>query len=102
MSDTAMFTFAVEDGPLVDVALTVQLPAVAGALYRPVPESMLPQVADQIAGRLAVNCCLPRAKRLGSPGLITIAGVMVAVVEAVWPVPSVAVAITVQEPGDAG
>ena len=41
--------------PSVAVPVTVQLPAVEGAVYRP-EELMVPQLADQVTATLALNC----------------------------------------------
>jgi hypothetical protein len=50
----------------------------------------------------AVNCCVRLCTVFALAGEITNGEVMVAVVDAVWPLPSVAVAVIVQEPGASG
>ena len=55
------------------VAVTVYVPAVAGAVYRPLAD-IVPPVADQVTAVLllpvtvAVNCCVPPVGRDAEPG----------------------------------
>jgi hypothetical protein len=80
------------------------LPAVEGAVYRPVPE-MLPPVADQLTPMfvvpltLAVNCCVAPVESeaaLGETETVTLAGaVTVTVAEADFVLSAALVAVTV-------
>jgi hypothetical protein len=56
------------------VAVTVQAPAVRGAVYKPVVEPMEPQDAAQVALTLDVNCCVELSLRVALAGLIFSAG----------------------------
>jgi hypothetical protein len=79
------------------VAVMVQVAATFGAVKAPEAE-MLPQEADQVTGWLAVNVCVFRACKWAVLGvMMTAAGVIVTGVLAVCPLPSVAVAVTVQD-----
>ena len=100
----AVLAVAVAVSPLPPdaAAVMVHAPAVPGAVNTPELE-MLPQDADQVTGWLAVNFCVFRAWRCTVLGVMTTdPGVMVTVVLAVCPLPSVAVASTLQEPAAAG
>jgi hypothetical protein len=80
-------------------ACTVNVPAVAGAVYMPVPE-MVPPVADQetavllVPATVAVNCCVPPVESEADGGLmlteITGGGCCCEAVDAVTPQPAVA------------
>jgi hypothetical protein len=93
---TVAVPLAVRLLPSVAVAVTVQDPAVNGAVKRPVP-STEPQLAPHVAPRLAENCCVPPSLTLAVVGETVKPEDTVTVVEAVWPLPSVAVPVTVQE-----
>ena len=89
---------------LVDVALIEHVPAVAGAVNSPAVV-MLPHEADQVTDTLAVNCALPMAciaTLLGVMVTWPVLWVIVIFVDAVCPLPPVAVALTVQLPVVAG
>ena len=77
------------------------LPCGTDAVNRPFA-SMLPQDAVQITGTLAVNCCVCPCAVVALEGVMTTGEVMVAVVAAILPLPSAAVAVMVQEPGAKG
>ena len=79
----------------------VHVPIVEGAVKSP-EELMLPQEVAQLTGRLAVNCCVNPGAVVALVGETVSGLVMVATVDAVWPVPSVAVAVTVQDVGARG
>lgn len=76
-------------------------PGEADAVKRPLAV-MLPQEAVQVAPILAVNCCVRPCCVFALAGEITSGEVMVAVVDALLPLPSVAVAVIVQELGVSG
>ena len=97
MTDTVTLATAVEAGPLVDVAVTVQFAAEVGAVKSPVTVSIDPQLADHLDGTLALNCSLPIAKREAAAGLMVTPENIVAVEKATWPLPSVAVAEMVHD-----
>jgi hypothetical protein len=63
---------------------------------------MLPHDAAQVEARFAVNCCVAPCGVDAVAGVTVSGSVTVAVVDAVWPLPSVAVAVMVQEPGAIG
>jgi hypothetical protein len=94
---------AVSDELLAAVAVMVQVLEVVGAVKRPLV-LIVPQEADQVTAWLAENCFVAMACSAIVDGvMLSCAGsVIVAVVEAVWPLPSVAVAVMVQEPVVAG
>lgn len=84
------------------VAVMVQGPGRLGAVKTPEAD-MVPQEADQATGWFAVNVCVLRACRRTVLGVMTTdAGVIVTAVLAVCPLPSLAVAVTVQDPCAAG
>jgi len=88
----------------VETALIVHVPAAVGAVNSPL-ELMLPQEVDQVTDLFAENCAWPIACTGTVEGVIVtppVFEVMVTVVEAVFPLLSVAVAVTLQEPDDAG
>jgi hypothetical protein len=95
-------TWAVALVPLPFVAVTVQEPVVAGAVYSP-DVLIEPQEAAHVAAADAVNCCVAPTFTVALVGEIekAVDEVMVAVVEAFWP-PLVAVPVMVQEPVVAG
>ena len=85
------------------VARTVNVPAVAGAVYRP-PVETVPPVADQVTAVLlvpvtvAVNCCVPPVSSEADVGLIpteTSATFMVAEADFVGSAALVAVTVNV-------
>jgi hypothetical protein len=99
---TVSTTLAVYAVPVEAVAVILQaLPCVADAVNNPLAV-MLPQDAAQITEEFAVNCCVCPAGVLALEGVITIGELTVATVEAVWPLPSVAVALTVHDEGARG
>jgi hypothetical protein len=66
------------------------------------PLVILPHDAAQLTAMLAVNCCVAPCGVEAEAGAMVNGEVTVAVVDAVWPLPSVAVAVMVQEPGAIG
>ena len=84
--------------PEVGLALTVQAPAVSGAVYAPVLATMLPQLAVHVATTLAVNVCAAPSLTVGADGVISTAGAapMVSTTLAVYALPDDAVAVIVQ------
>jgi len=98
MVSTAVAVYAV---PLDAMALMVQaLPGVADAVNRPAV-LMLPQVADQLTAVFAENCCFCPCAVTALAGEIVIGDVTLANVD-VEPLPLVAVAVMVHEPGASG
>ena len=93
---------AVYGVPVEAVAVILQvLPCVADAVNNPVA-LMLPHDAAQVTGEFAVNCCVCPEGVLALEGVITIGELTVATVEAVWPLPSVALALMVHDDGARG
>ena len=88
-------------GPLDAVPVIVQVPADAGAVNKPSAE-IEPQEDDHETDWLALKDCVFRACRLTLAGVIMMGEVTVASVLAVFPLPSVAVAVIVQEPSLSG
>jgi hypothetical protein len=72
-------------------------PGTEGAVNKPVA-STVPQEADHVAGILAVNCCVRFCAVVAEAGVMTKGDVTDTTADAVLPVPSVAVAVTVQSP----
>ena len=96
MVSTALAVYAV---PLEAVAVILQaLPCAAEAVYSPA-ELMLPHEAAHRTGEFAVNCCVWPWAVLALEGVITMGDLTVATVDAVCPLPSVAVALIVHEEG---
>jgi len=99
MVSSAVAVYAV---PLDAVALMVHaLPCVADAVNSPA-ELMLPQDAVQLTAIFAEDCCVWPCAVTTLAGEIISGEVMVAVVEALAPLPFVAVADTVQAPAASG
>ena len=90
---TVSLAFAVYGVPLEAVAVMVQLPAVAGAVKSPVL-SMEPQEAAQVTAILAENCCVLFTAVVAPDGVMEIGEDTLTFVEAVWPLPSLAVPVT--------
>lgn len=97
INETATWVAAVATGLLVDFAVTVQSPAALGAVNNPVLALIVPQLVDHVTGLFAVNCCVFSANRLGFAGLIASDPVTVTLVDAVSPLPLVAVAFTMHD-----
>src|ERR1700739_201487 len=86
------------------IAVTIKVPAVAGAVYRPLDE-MLPPLADQVTlvmlepVTVAMNCCVPPSFKDADTGetetAITGALLTVTVADADWLVSAALVAVTV-------
>ena len=89
--------------PPVTAPVMVHVPVVAGAVKSPLL-LMEPQEADQVTLLLAVNCKVPSACTGPLDGVMDNEPVLVTVtiVDAVCPLPPVAVAFTVQDPVVAG
>ena len=90
------------------VARTVNVPAVAGAVYRPVVETA-PPVADHVTAvfevpvTVAVNCCVPPVKSEADVGLmLTDTSATVTVAEADFDGSATLVAVTVKAPAAPG
>jgi hypothetical protein len=99
---TVSSAFAVYGVPEEAVAVILQaLPCVADAVNSPVA-LMLPHDAAHVTGEFAVNCCVCPVGVLTLAGVIVIGEFTVATVEAVWPLPSVAVALMVHDDGARG
>jgi|SRR5579863_1680802 len=95
----ASTTFVVYAVPDKAVAVILQeLPCAAEAVKRP-DELMMPQDTDHETGELAVNCCVCPCGVLALAGVIAMGDTTVAVVAALWPLPSDAVAVTVHDDG---
>jgi hypothetical protein len=62
----------------------------------------VPQVADHVTAELAVNCWVCPWPVAADDGVMTMGEDIFAVVDATCPLPSVAVAVMVHEPGDNG
>ena len=75
-----------------------RVPTGAEAVNKP-PLVMLPHPALQFTGTLVVNCCVCPCGVLALVGVMMIGDTMFAVEDAVWPLPSVAVAVMVHGPG---
>ena len=74
------------------------LPTGALAVKRPVEEMVPHLVAAHVTGTPAVNCCVPFCGVLGPAGEMVMGETTLMVVDAT-PLPSVAVAVTVQSLG---
>ena len=90
------------------VARTVNVPAVVGAVYRPVVETV-PPVADHVTAVLlvpvtvAVNCCVPPVKSEADVGLmLTDTNATVTVAEADFDGSATLVTVTVKVPAVPG
>jgi hypothetical protein len=55
----------------------------------------VPQDAAHVTAKLAENCCVWLATVVAAPGVIAIGDETFTLVDAVWPLPSVAVPVTV-------
>jgi len=77
------------------------LPGVAEALNNPVA-LMLPHEVDHVTGWFAENCCVCPCAVTALTGVIAMGDVTVAVVDALDPLPLVAVAVITHEPGERG
>lgn len=99
---TVSMALAVYAVPPVPVAVTVHaLPCVAEAVKRPAA-LMVPHDADHATDMFAVNCCVWPSGVVALAGEIAIGDVTVALVDAVWPLPSVAFAVMVHDVGNSG
>src|SRR6266849_9813080 len=84
--------------PSVAAAVMVQVWGVSGVVYRPLL-SIVPQVAVQVDGISAVNCCFIPTCRVTVFGEIVTPGELTVTVAVPWlPLPSLAAAVTVQVP----
>ena len=96
---TALVVYAV---PVAAVATILQLlPAAADAVNNPLA-LMLPQDAVQFTDRFAVNCCVSPCAVEALDGVIANGEVIATPVDAVFPLPSDAMAVTVHAPGAKG
>jgi hypothetical protein len=86
----------------VAVAVMVQLVPTGDEAVNSPLDVMLPQLAAQVEARFAVNCCVVPCGVEAVAGVTVSGSVTVAVVDAAWPLPSVAVAVMVQEPAAIG
>jgi hypothetical protein len=99
---TVSTAFAVYAVPVAAVAVILQtLPWAGEAVKRPLAV-MLPQEAAQVTFELAVNCCVCPWPVVALAGEITMGDVTFALAVAVWPLPSLAVPVIVQDPGTSG
>ena len=99
---TVSAAVAVYAVPLAAVAVMVQvLPCDADAVNIPFA-SMTPHEAFHVTDALAVNCCVCPWPVVAVMGEMTMGEDIFAVVDATCPLPSVAVAVMVHEPGDNG